>query len=259
MSGPGQTAANIMHRVSDTLSPGEDEKLVFRRFPGQVLRDAVINNQPVPTNQIDTVVLRVNPQQISFQRMKIINKVQTNAPGRFVVFDWGTDLLVLGISGNTGNLLPDAVTSGTNPINTLLETTVAAISPTAANQAGQKAARGVAADVSTIIQKTLMGSLTYFELLNMSPKFITFKRLEKMFELSDADSDVITLEIGDKNVYRGYFDEFTFDIVAESPWNWKYNIKFTVLADLSAPITRWDEQYNSKNTNLQSAVDNQGL
>jgi hypothetical protein len=96
-----------------------------------------------------------------------------------------------------------------------------------------------------------MTSSSYYEILQMSPKYGTFKKLEKMFDLQDADSDILTLEFGDMATYRGFFEEFTFEVSAESPWNWTYNIVYVILADLSEKVRRWDRQFNRKNSNIQ--------
>ena len=87
-----------------------------------------------------------------------------------------------------------------------------------------------------------MGNLTYYELLEMSPKYRTFRKLHEMYRKFDADKDVLTLEIGD-TVYRGYFVSFSFTQTADNPWNWKYAINFVSLADLTANEVRGDDTY----------------
>ena len=63
-----------------------------------------------------------------------------------------------------------------------------------------------------------------------------------MYQLSDFDMDVITLEFSDV-IYRGYFTEFNFAVTADSPWNWSYNIGFVKVNDLSEASSREDGSF----------------
>jgi hypothetical protein len=76
----------------------------------------------------------------------------------------------------------------------------------------------------------------------MSKKYRTFKKLQKLFDMFDADKDVVTLEMGEI-VYRGYFTEFRFSVSKDSPWNWSYSMGFVVLNDLSEKTKRNDDVY----------------
>jgi len=243
------TATNVLKGALDFLSnETSPERLVFRRFDGRKLAKAAKNKTKLGKKDVTTVALKVNPQDITFTKRKIIQKVQTSAPGRFVVFDWGSELTVVTMSGNTGNLLPDAITNGTNPIASTLSG-IADVIPPGIN-GGQAYVRGIAGHVgsegayaASYVQRQLMHGLSYFEKLELSPKYKSFKKLEKMFDLADADSDIITLEIDSGAIYRGFFEEFSFTIDAANQWNWKYNITYVILSDLSQPIRRWDDQY----------------
>lgn len=245
MAGIPSKAGSIIQRATDLLSPeGNTEKLKFKRFPGYVIRNALKNDESIEEDQIDIVTLRVNPQQLNITKRKVIQKVQTNAPGRFVVFDWGSELTMINISGNTGNLLPESITSGTNPVSSFLQDTVGVLSPQ--TPITVPPAFGTA---SSIMQNLILSNSTYTEVLEMSPKYRTFKKLEKMYDLLDADQDILLLEMGEE-VYRGFFEDFSFDIIAEAPWNWKYNIAFTSLYSLTDKMRRWDLQYEKQNTNF---------
>ena len=90
-----------------------------------------------------------------------------------------------------------------------------------------------------------LGTMSYFDQLEMSPKYRTFRKLkEEVYEPFDADQDILTLEMG-SYVYRGYFTNFRFSIVKDSPGNWSYEIGFVIINDLSAKLQRGDEAYNS--------------
>jgi hypothetical protein len=250
-----EQAGNIIEKA--LMPEGNPERIIFRRFPGDKLKSAAASGTELDPKQIDTVILRINPESVSFSKRKVIQKVQTSAPGRFVVFDWGSELTVMNIAGNTGNLLPEAITAGTNPLS---ETLISAAAPVFGSEraAGLGSTLGID-QVQDYLQDILIANSTYFELLEMSPKFKTFKRLEKMFDLVDVDRDILTLEFGSDNIYRGFFEDFSFSIEATMPWNWKYNIVFVILNDLNAKITRWDEQYSETNPNIITAVEEESL
>jgi hypothetical protein len=240
------TALNHAKKLLDIFSPdGQVERLVFKRFPGDVLQQAAISGDPVEDSKIQTVRLMINPASVRFDKRKINQKVQTSSPGRFVIFDWGHDLTVLDIQGNTGNLLPDAVTQGIgDPVSKALVSAVS-WSPNTADALtgsdGWKSAQNVFSEIDSF-NTMLMGNLTYTELLEMSPKYRRFKQLEALYQAADADNDIITLEMS-RNVFRGYFEGFSFSIDADSPWNWKYSINFVVLQDLASEVFKDDPTY----------------
>jgi hypothetical protein len=245
MSRTGKKVGQYVQKFANMLT-GRDAvaRLIFRRFKGDKILKAVQQGSPrLGEDAVDKVVLRVNPAQVTFSKRKVIQKVQTSAPGRFVVFDWGSELTLLNIQGNTGNLLPEFITDGgPNPLTNLLQDTMGAVDPAAAATAATNPATETLNVVGSTLQSVMMNSMTYMELLNASPKYKTFKKLEAMFDQADADRDIITLEMGE-NTYRGFFEDFTFDVVAESPWNWKYSITFTLLYDLAEAVRRFDDQY----------------
>jgi hypothetical protein len=249
MSDAATKAGNFIQNLSEALLPAPSaEKLIFRRFQGSKIANAIMYDAPLTEEDIETVALRINPQNVNFAKRKVIQKVQTSAPGRFVVFDWGSELTILNITGNTGLLLSEAMTGPNIPFSNTLDDVIAA---SGATEAAQSIAGGIEQTIggsylTPIKQNILLSTSTYYETLQMSPKYNTFKRLETMFDLQDADNDIITLEFGDMGVYRGFFEEFSFDISAESPWNWVYNITYIILADLTEKIRRWDSQYNKK-------------
>jgi len=251
--GAGQIISGAVDFLSSESSP---ERLMFRRFKGDKLAEAIrTNSKSMASKDIDTVILKVNPENIDFSKRKIIQKVQTSAPGRFVVFDWGTELTIVTLSGNTGMLLPESITSGSNAIADTIEQ-VGNLIPSGLNSQTDPIVNNIQGAVTqggalaaSIVQDQLMKNLSYFEKLDMSPKYKAFKKLEDMFDICDADSDVLTLEMDNGSVYRGFFEDFSFSISAESPWNWKYTITFAILSDLAKAVRRWDEQYSGVSSN----------
>ena len=220
--------------AENLLMEGETtEKLVFRKFSGEaLLKVATGQKDGLDSKDVTTVTLVINPQELSYSSQKIINKVPTNAPGRFVVYDWGLDLTILSITGVTGNLLPDFMTKG-----------IGIAAP------GFGVGVGLNNAVTGALSKLVTSQLSYFDTLKMSKKYRTFIKLQDMYTQSDADSDVITLEIGD-TIYRGYFSEFKFSISQASPWNWTYTVSFTILKNLSELNSKSD-----KKTSNSSQID----
>ena len=164
--------------------------------------------------------------------------MQTNAPGNFVIFDWGTDLEIMTINGNTGNMLPNVMQSGFDPLSDFSEDVAQMINPTAMATRTPPLGGEALALANDIMMKTM----SYYELLEMSPKYRIFKKLKDLYINFDADMDVLTLEMGD-SVLRIFFTSFNFSQRANSPWNWKYSIGVSVLNDLSKAIRRGDERF----------------
>ena len=237
-------AGNIAKAAFNAKTPEPSaEKFVFRRFDGKALLEAAEGSGDIDPTKVTTIKLRVNPQEVSFSEPKITQKIQTSAPGRFIVFDWGTDLLSINISGSTGNLLPAIITSGFNPMKTILDDIADTVAP------GKNPPSAVASAfcaVTPYAQNVLLNSMEYHEILKMSPKYNTFVELRRMYKQFDADFDVLTLEMGDE-VHRGYFMDFSFSITADNPWNWKYTINFISLVNLSEAGVLSAEEHSKYN------------
>jgi len=229
--------------VDQLLPDAQTERITFRKFDGAKLATAAEQGTELKSEDIKTIVLRVNPQELTWNKTKIINKIATNAPGRLIVVDWGHDLDVLGITGVTGNLLPTVFTSGFSPMKGFMEGVVAKIDPTNSFGVSTGAINRGFNTVDVWGAKILRNSMTYFELLDLSKKYKTFVKLRTVYDEFDADMDVLTLELG-SFIYRGYFTEFRFSITSDSPWNWGYSIGFVVIQDLSKPLRREDDKMN---------------
>lgn len=220
------TVGDIARSAFDLLTPeSQTDRLTFKRYDGATItKNLSEGNSDVPPEEI--ITLKVNPYSIDRKKAKITQKVQTNAPGRFIVFDWGTDLESMTINGNTGNLLPDIAQNGTALISSM--------GIDGANEA---------------VGRVLYGKLSYFELLAMSPKYQTFKKLENLFKIFDADRDILILELGEE-ILRIFFTDFSFSVTAENPWNWKYSISVINLANLTDKERREDVKVPTNGVDL---------
>ena len=229
---------NIAGNLVDILTPGSNtDRLTFFKYSWRDLEDIAQN---ASTNaKVQTVTLRINPKEIKFDQPKITNKVQTNSPNRWIVFDWGLDLKTITVHGNTGNLLPSTITKGYNAIANIADsiTSLAHV-----NEVSKRGIMGTSSDAQQIVNELMFRSMGYYELLRLSPKFRAFEKLQKLYETFDADRDVLTMTISDL-IYRVFFAAFSFAQEANTPWNWKYEFTVQVLADLTDPIQRGDQEY----------------
>jgi len=242
----------IAKKFVDFLTPdAQAEKLVFRRYPGEILHRAAAYGTPIDEKKIDKIVLKINPRNIGFTKNKVIQKVQTSAPDRFIVFDWGHELTIVTIEGVTGNLLPDSLTKGVlDPVADAVMESIAWSPDTQTSlreNESWKSLQNVSSQINSIYNDIALGTMTYTELLELSPKYKTFKRLEKIYDDADADDDIITLELGN-TIYRGFFEQFNFSISADSPWCWVYNLTFVVLSNLTEKIKKLDPTFKNKDS-----------
>ncbi|MFA5132675.1 MAG: hypothetical protein WC444_05135 [Candidatus Paceibacterota bacterium] len=215
----------IIDSLADFAPSVNQERLTFRRFDGLELAKAAEKGTVISPKYVTTVTLLINPTELSWSSTKLTNKVPSNSPGRFIVFNWGNDLDMLNISGTTGNM--DPATSVANTPDQLASF-VNGLSGQVVE--GFHSPEVHKAEVLTL--KTLIKSFNYFQLLDMSPKYRTFKKLQEMYKISDPDSDVVTLEMCEQ-IYRGYFSEFRFQVQERMPWVWTYNMSFIILQDLA--------------------------
>lgn len=218
--------------MDDILPSINEERITFRKFDGEALSDAAENGTDIPSSAVETIILQVNPTELSWASAKITSKVPSNSPGRFIIFNWGNDLDVLNISGTTGNMHPSIALSTSAPG---LDT-ISKIADVANMESQVEPALTLHNEIAhageVIQQKVISKTLKYFDMLNLSPKYRAFKKLHDMYRRSDPEADVITLEMGDQ-VLRGYFSEFRFRVSASNTWEWKYDITYVVLQDLS--------------------------
>lgn len=214
------------------------DNVTFTVYSGADIASAQAGENVKPKNK---VILRVNPQEVGYNKEKIVQKVQTNAANRFIVFDWGTDLTSMTITGSTGNLLPESVLAASGFMSKAVDAIGDSIS---ADMQGVK-------NVDKFIQDRIVGSMPYADLIEMSPKFKAFLELNDLYENFDADQDILVLELGKKS-YRGFFMNFSFTHSAESPWNWKYSITFLSLIELTKFYSRGDPQIPTSKSNIVS-------
>ena len=246
-----------VNAFADQMLPdSRTEKLTFRRFKGEYLAEAAKSGKPLNKNGVVSVSLKVNPTEISWSDQKITSKVPTNRTGRFVVFDWGNDLSMLNITGSTGNLMPDVVRTGIDlhmgPVGDTWDNiagTASLVSGDSDIKKGSDAAKSKFSktmnEANGLFKQLMYAGLSYHDLLDLSPKYRSFRKLqEEIYDVFDADTDVLVLEMGPE-IYRGHFNDFRFSIVGETPWNWKYTISFVSMENITKFTQKGEEGYNS--------------
>jgi hypothetical protein len=221
------------------LSGGESEKFTFKKFDGRSLKKYAVEGTKYPESKIERVTLKINPSEVQHSQPRLTQKIQTNVPGRFVVFDWGVDLHVMNIRGNTGNLLPDIVRNQLDPSKPFVDFANAKFGTKIGTNSDTKSALSFAT-------QTLLDNASYFDILGMSQKYKTFNKLQQLYLKFDADVDICTLEFADF-VYRIFFVNFTFTQSADTPWNWVYEIEVNVLTPLHEFARKGDDAYNNDN------------
>jgi len=224
------------------IPEGESEKFTFKKFDGKELRKYALTGDPYPSNKIEVVILKINPSDIKHDQPRMTQKIQTNYPGRFIIFDWGVDLHTMTISGHTGNLLPDIVQNQLDPSKPIVDYINSKITSIGGLNSSVKNALALGTDA-------LLANLSYFEILGMSQKYKTFTKLQTLYLGFDADRDVCTLEFGEF-IYRIFFVNFNFTQSADSPWDWTYEITLNVLSDLTEFARKGDGEFNNNSKNV---------
>lgn len=230
------TLGNVAKAI--TINDGETEFFTFKKFDGRELKKWIANNKekPFPSNKIQRVTLKINPTEVTHEQPRLTQKIQTNYPGRFVIFDWGVDLDVMTIQGHTGNLLPDIMQNGLDASKPVVDFLNAKIAPV------QGLNRSVKKGLSYGME-AMFSNMSYFEILGMSQKYRTFTKLQDLYLNFDADRDICTLEFADF-IYRIFFVNFTFTQLATSPWDWTYTITVNILSDLYRFVRKGDGAVN---------------
>ena len=238
-------ARNVFSKVMDLVVPDEQpSKLTFTKYDGnellQLAKGEIANFSP--TGKI-SVVLNVNPESMDHTEPKIIQKVQTVSPGNFIIFDWGTDLEGLVMSGNTGQLIPPEIVESFNVTGGKIGDILNTINPGILTSKAGQSINSVTTFIGQYTGDIMFGSMTYDEIIELSPKYRAFLDLISLYRTFDANKDILIMELGN-SVYRGYLTDFSFTHEAKSPWNYKYKLSFVVLQNLTDSIRKDDKQYN---------------
>lgn len=239
----------------------KQEPIIFNFKPGGIRDDA-------PTlNKFPQVTLLINPETITIPWKKIITRVRTKS--RIVSLYWGQEPLTLAYKGQTGNLYPNIELQKKlgESLNNSLKGDIAGLQQdldakdkeieakrTEYNSIGEYATYmrsavmeelgvlyhdrdiiadsisqlGQTIDASGVSYTTLTDGMSHTEILRLSPKYQKFSTLRKLYEQSQTVSELMYVRYRDW-LFEGYFENFSFTEDVKSPWNWTYNLTFTIL------------------------------
>lgn len=237
-------ARNVFSKVMDLVVPDEQpSKLTFTKYDGnELLQLAKGEITAFSASGRISVVLNTNPEALDYAEPKLVQKIQTLCPGSFVIFDWGTDLQSLNMSGNTGQLIPPEIVESFNVTGGKIGDILNTINPgILASKAGQTIT-GITTGIGQYTGDVMFGSMTYDELIELSPKYRTFLDLISLYRTFDADRDILIMELGN-SIYRGYLVDFSFTHTAATPWNYKYKLSFMSLQNLTDSIRKDDKKH----------------
>jgi hypothetical protein len=211
----------------------------------------------------DKIELLINPETITLLWRKVYNRVRTKA--RLVTFFWGEEPVKFVYSGQTGNIYPTA-----SQINAGLSSQQSAISDNAALlqteiaklqaeiiRGGPYTYGNVTTNQTIILQKSrqinnysaslftnktissykLQTQLSNTEIISLTDKFQLLKKLESMYRTHQNPADKLVRVWYRDYIFDGYFESFSYTDDAKTPWNWIYNIDFTILEWQENPIT----------------------
>jgi len=218
------------------------------------IKEQIIFTSYIGTNPDDKIELLINPETLTLMWKKVLNRTRTK--NRLITMFWGEEPVKFNYRGQTGYLYPK-VTKGQDALiayqNSLKEEIVRMTSYIQLLELEMKEGKGYSYDSyngnkkeveklkealskigsSLVSQTSLLGNLNKAykntEILYLSDKFKILKRLEVMYRKHQNPNDNLIRVNYRDYVFEGYFESFSYTDDAKSPWNWIYNIDFTIL------------------------------
>lgn len=212
------------------------------------------------------ITLLINPASLTLNWKKIITRTRTKS--RIVSFYWGQEPVNFTYSGQTGSVYPTAQeinnevrklgkahTDGAEELRARNEELYTEITQReeqiaagplfetdqelqteldalrAERNSNELNASNLTTAASTLTPASL-GEQSHTELIEMSAKYRAFKKLQYLFEKSQNVNDLMQIKYR-SYIFKGYLENFSFTDDGSNPWNWIYNISFTIL--------EWDE------------------
>lgn len=200
------------------------------------------------------IELLVNPETLTILFRKIYDRKRTKT--RLVTFFWGEEPVKFVYRGQTGNLYPtiDQLTAGISSQQNALVSQKKSLQDqitklqTEIFRGGPYSGGSIQANQTLILQlstqlnntsaqlftgtnssSTLQTQLSNTQIISLTDKFQVMKSLESMYRTHQNPSDALVRVWYRDYIFDGYFESFSFTDDAKSPWNWIYNIDFTIL------------------------------
>lgn len=202
------------------------------------------NNEPVK--------LLVNPETITLQWKKVINRLRTKT--RLVTLFWGEEPVRFTYNGQTGYTFPkmDKIDEKLNNYNKTIDDEISEVEKLIKQYKAEILSGGPYTFGSLELNRNAITTLSnvnynakilprtglssklpkvfnHTEILYLSKNFLVLKKIEDLYRKHQGSSDkLIDIKYRDY-IFSGYFESFSFTDDAKNPWNWLYSIDFTVL------------------------------
>lgn len=163
------------------------------------------------------VEMRINPQRISIQSRKVINRIQTNT--RWVFQHWGMEPVTLQYSGVTGFIRTMTDSTHTDPhlpLSNEYDITRKYVEP---------ALRNYVSPYETPAYQALMVLRTFYEEPHKELQGVDLTALRGDQIDTQLNRLLLKLSFRDSN-YIGYFTRMTIQEDENSPWMWSYDMEF---------------------------------
>jgi hypothetical protein len=236
-------------------SAPKTEQILFRP-PTTTSTDA---NGNITTFQPDTVELIINPETLTLLWKKVLNRQRTKT--RLVTLFWGESPVKFTYRGQTGYAYPTIteITAGASNQQASMQATQAnlikqinelqfelntggpytyvtidgdrAVIQNLSNQLNNLTSNlfaGLITPRTTLLQN-LNTQFTNTQILYLSERFKKLKALEAMYRVAQDPSGQLVQVFYRDYIFEGYFESFGYTDDAKNPWNWFYNLDFTIL------------------------------
>ncbi len=225
--------------------PREEELLILSVFDKEKFFE--VEKEPVPLAENKALVYRtflpLNPYSVTFSKPRSVSFQQTAAPRRFIILDWGMDMLTMTIRGQTGRILPiqspiqdiQDIQDLINQYNLNYEQLISLpLSPPSSSLnsfvSGVLFGRNEE-QIITDLGENLKGNTINFAEYSKF-RYLMFKLLEFIYQKFDANTQMMRINWMRKQ-YWGIITDFSHTIETGSLWNIKYEFTYKYLPEIS--------------------------
>lgn len=213
----------------------------------------------VTSFQPEPVELIINPEILTLMWKKVLNRRRTKT--RFVTLFWGESPVKFTYRGQTGYAYPTitemtaSASAQQASMQSLQNDYIKQIEKLQNELRNGGPYTYVTADGNTKIVESLATQLSFLtnnlfsgllssrtnllqklntqftntQILYLSERFKNLKALESMYRVHQDPSGGLVQVFYRDYIFEGYFESFSLTDDAKNPWNWFYNIDFTIL------------------------------
>lgn len=220
------------------------DKEKYTEFERNKLEKSLQSRQEETVALLYRVFLPLNPYSVTFSKPRSATFQQTIAPRRFVILDWGMDMLSLTVRGQTGRLLPIKIpVVGYKDFREFVEVenltyeqlislplnlpdTTGGLNYLVGDIIFNRALDAIMDD----IKNKLLQDVNFQKFSNF--RFLMFKLLEYIYQKFDANTQMMRLDWMRKQ-YWGIITDLSHTLDTGSLWNIKYEFTFKYLPEIS--------------------------